>query len=131
LTEAGFSRPAAERAVITISEAALAFQTRYGGKVQRYLRSYGEIMLKDLDSIFQFSRLGRDEMRRAFIYWLQNALNMPLSFSDQALVQFCEANHITPDELSAAADDLNLNQAVVDDLTDLWVRDHSNRPTPA
>jgi hypothetical protein len=124
LQENGFSQAVAERGLTTVCQAALAFHAHHGGKLQRYLRSYGELMLKDLDGIFQFSSLTQAEMRDAFAYWFQNALNMPISLVDENMRKYCESHDLTPAQLIQAADELNLNLAIVDDLTALWVNSH-------
>lgn len=128
LQETGFSPAVAERGLTTICHAALVFQSHYGGKLQRYLRSYGELMLKDLDGIFQFSSLTDAEMRDAFTYWFQNTLNMPLSLVDKNLHEYCQAHGLTPAQLIEVADELDLNLAVLDDLVALWV---NSRPEDA
>ncbi len=125
LQESGLSHAVAERGLTAICQAALAFQTNYGGRVQRYLRRYGEVMLNDLERIFQFSGLTKEEMRHVFTYWFQNVLNLPLSLTDENLQKYCEAYHLTPVQLGEAADELNLNQALLDDLAALWVKSHS------
>ena len=73
-------------------------------------------MLRDLDLVFRFSTLGESEVKRAFTYWLQNVMNMPLSLMDEYVEVFSKDNHLKPEALFAAADELNINFALVDDL---------------
>lgn len=129
--ENGFSQSEAERALAATCQAALAFQTHYEGKPQRYLRSYGENMLNDLGGIFEFSSLTEIELRNAFTYWFQNALNMPLSLVDEHMHEYCRAHELTPSRLIDAADDVGLNLALLDDLMALWVNNHPRNDKPA
>ncbi len=116
LQESGFTDDEAKRTLTTISEAALALQRQFGGKIQRYLRTAGEAMLRDVDEIFQFSAIGNDQVKAAFTYWFQNALSMPLSLLDSDVQTFCNIHHIATQELILAADDLDINLALLDDL---------------
>ena len=45
-------------------------------------------------------------------------MNMPLSFTDENVVQFCQENNLTVEELFAAADELDMNFALVDDIVE-------------
>jgi hypothetical protein len=114
--EMGFEVEEAQRGVRAICEAALGLEEQFGGKVQNYLRSYGEKMLADAGRIFHFSALSASESRMAFTYWLQNVLNMPVSLLDKNVHLFCEQHGLTPSQLLAAADELDLNLALLDDL---------------
>ena len=62
MMESGVSSEQAQRGLAAICEAALGLKDHYNGKVQHYLRNYGELMLQDLNSIFQFSTLSEDEV---------------------------------------------------------------------
>ncbi len=119
LQENGFSPEESQSGLTTICEAAVGLQKHFGGKVQRYLRSYGESMLREINQFFRFSKMEDPEVKLAFTYWLQNVLTMPLSLFDSNVVMFCERHHLTPEELIAAADDLDLNVALLDDLIQL------------
>ncbi len=116
LQEAGFSQKEARRSVATIGEAALTLQKRYDGKVQRYLRRFGELILDDAGSAFRFSNLNKADVKRAFTYWLQNVLNMPLSLSDQSWEGFSRKHRVTPQQLVTAADELDVTLSYLDDL---------------
>jgi hypothetical protein len=76
-------------------------------------------MLRDLDRIFEFSALTEAEVRYAFTYWLQNVLNMPLSLIDENVRMFCAQHDLEPEQLFAAADELDVNLALVDDVVQL------------
>jgi hypothetical protein len=116
LEDGGFTSEEAQRGVVTVCEAAEGLQTRYSGKVQVYLRSYAERMLDDVKSVFHFDAMDGQSVRAAFTYWLQNVLSMPVSLQDDAIRTFGAAHGLTPEHLSAAADELDVNVALLDDL---------------
>jgi hypothetical protein len=121
LRENGFTEEQSNKALITLCEAALALQEQYDGKIQKYLRYYGELMLKDVKKTFNFSAIGDDEAASAFTYWLQNVLGMPLSLVDENVQRFCAQHNLQPGDLIAAADDLGF----MDDLAYL----HNAKPS--
>jgi hypothetical protein len=116
LEESGVDGEEAKKALTTICEAAVGLQKHFSGKAQLYLRRAGEAMLRGLSETFRFSELSDAQVQSAFTYWLQNVLNMPLSLLDANVVEFCEKHNLTPEELTTAADELDLNLAFVDDL---------------
>jgi hypothetical protein len=116
LQENGFSQDDAQKAIITMGEAARGLKKNYNSKVQLYLRKYGEEMIKDLGKTYSFSLLDDAEVKLAFTYWLQNVLNMPLSLEDDDVNNFCKDNNLTPERLFAAADEENISFALVDDI---------------
>jgi len=121
LEEVGMDPEEARQGLIAVCEAALGLQEHYGGKVQRYLRSYGELMLKDLGCTFQFTALSDVEVKRAFTYWLQNVLNMPVSLLDENVHKFCDEHGLTPEQWLTAADELDVSVALVDDLVQRYL----------
>jgi hypothetical protein len=116
LQEGGFSQEEARRGLGVMCDAALSLQRQFDGKVQRYLRRYGELMLRELDEFFQFTDLDADATRAAFTYWLQNVLNMPLPMLDERITAACQRLGVQPDELIVAADELGINLAFLDDV---------------
>jgi hypothetical protein len=116
LQEGGFGKEEALRGLDVICEAALSLQRQFDGKVQRYLRRYGELMLRELDEFFHFTALDAHATRAAFTYWLQNALNMPLPLLDERVTAACQRLRVQPDELIVAADELGINLAFLDDV---------------
>lgn len=134
LTENGLDPEEAKRALTTICEAALGLQKHFGGKVQAYLRSCGESMLREIGRAFHFSALKDSDVTFAFTYWLQNVLNMPFSLLDSNVLEFCDQYHLTPEQLVAAADDLDLNLAFLDDLIQSYLSRRvstEEQPVPA
>jgi hypothetical protein len=119
MLEAGIPQLVAKRGLTSAAEAAHAIQKTCGGKVQLWLRSHGERMLTDLLKTIRFTRLGKEEAQYALTYWLQNVLAMPLSLRDKNVLQFARQNHFSVNAVVAAADELDLNLALVDDLIHL------------
>lgn len=119
LRENGVSEAAAERALAAMCQAAAGLTEHWGGRIQRYLRHYGEMMLQDLGRTFRFDTIDEAQLHNAFTYWLQNALNMPLSLVNDDLLEYARAIDSTPAALIEAADELDMNLAVLDDLITL------------
>jgi hypothetical protein len=88
----------------------------YDGKVQRYLRHYGQQMLDALSHDFSYSQIAKEDVRHAFTHWLQNVLNMPVAVSEPAIAKFCERRGIRAEELLKVADELDINVALLDDM---------------
>ncbi len=116
LRDRGFDASQTETALATLIDAARSLHEHCDGKIQKYLRHYGEAMLSELPDYFSFSRLKPSDVEYAFTYWLQNTLNMPISLKDEKLTRFCERFGGDTDTLVAAADRLDINLALVDDL---------------
>jgi hypothetical protein len=121
LEEFGVVGDEAERALDIVFEAATALQTNWGGKIQLYLRHYGELMLNETREHFHFTSLQESEVQEAFTYWLQNVLNMPLSMLNADVRLFCDEAGLTPTQLFEAADRLDLNLAILDDLVEKYL----------
>jgi hypothetical protein len=112
----GFSADKARAAVTAIFEAALSLNERHDGKVQYYLRAYGEHMLAELRNHFQFSGLSEDDIQYIFAHWLQNVLNMPVVLAHPAMDQICDEFDLEAQDIVDVADDLDLNVALLDDI---------------
>jgi len=121
LRATGFSMAEAERALTAMCEAAHGLQEHFGGKVQRYLRDYGELMLLDLGRVFQFSTLSEADAADAFTYWFQNVLSLPLSLIDTDLKAFADQRGLDPHLMIQAADNMDLNLALLDDLVQRYM----------
>ena len=117
----GFDPDEAVRSLTAIREAAIGLTQKFDGKIQRYVRSHAEQMLADIPRTFKFSALDEAGARDAFTYWYQNAMAMPLSLVDSSVRQFCSEHRITPVELVAAADELGVNLAFLDDAIHYYV----------
>jgi hypothetical protein len=122
MEETGFSPEQAQKGLTTLSELALGIVKHFDGKLQRFLRHYGELMLRDLSQLLPISTLNARDVKYASVYWLQNVLNMPISLVDQDFKDFCKQHDLKPDQLILAADELDVNLALVDDIVQLYMR---------
>lgn len=121
LTRLGLSSDKATAVLVTICEAAAGFQGQYQGKVQRFLRKYGSLMIKDLGDTLSFSKLSTEDTEVTLTHWLQNVINMPLILSESKLEVLCTGLEVTMTDLVDAVDDLDLNLTLVDDLLFSWI----------
>lgn len=112
----GVPEERALRILLSLCQIARGLNSNFGGKIQLYLRSYGEQMLKDIPKFFLLKGCSDDEIQQIFTVWLQKVLNMPLPLRDSVLSEFCQKNDISTDELLEAADNMNLNFAIVDEM---------------
>lgn len=119
LVKKGVPAAQASRLISLLAEISKGVQTNFGGKIQRYLRSYGDKMLEDLPRQFPLKAGSVDEVKRIFTLWLQKVLNMPVPLRDSVLLAFCEKHGITPAALLQAADNIDLNVAIVDEMLGL------------
>lgn len=116
LEGAGFTTEESQVAASAIREAAVGFQRAYEGKVQKYLRHYGMIMLDEVIRTFSFSQLSGDATRRAFSLWLQNVLNMPVPTDDPMCNQTCKRLEVPYEAMVKAADEIDLNVSLLDNV---------------
>jgi hypothetical protein len=123
----GFTAEEAKSSIQIMHEAAKGLVAHNDGKIQKYLRGYGEKMLEELSEHFTFSKLTNAQVRQAFAYWLQNVLNMPLILADRAMQEFCREHGISLEILVREADDKNLNIALLDDLIEQYISDREKR----
>lgn len=115
----GFSEENAEKAVKIIIDVSKIIQNQYNGKIQKYLRIQGEKMVDELSEKFSEIPLENAQIRFAMSHWLQNVISAPISLKNDAMTEFCEKNATNEEEILQAADKLNLNMALVDDLLDM------------
>ena len=119
LIESGFTENESEKCILAMHEAAKSLKTHHDGKIQKYLRKYGQQMINEVPQNFSFSKMNEQDVKYAFTYWLQNVLNMPVSLDD-SVKEFCKKIGNKPEDLVQVADKLNLNIAIVDDLVRLY-----------
>lgn len=120
LSEAGFKNDAAEQALKNLNEAAKIIWQKFNGQVQRILRSESEVMIQNIAGSFNLSNLDDSSVRKIITRWLQNVLNLPVYLETEATSIFCNEMSITPDELINAADSLDINLGIVDELLQQW-----------
>ncbi len=130
LREYGLSATESKTVVATLREAATQIHKLLGGHLHKFLRHYAELMLRELTSRFRLKHLDAWQSQQAFVMWLQNTCNLPLSLDDANVAAFCTEFRITEKELVDAADAIELNLAVVDDLVALHVANSSGKELP-
>jgi hypothetical protein len=123
LQRKGYAQGQDERGLVALCELASSFVHQHDGKVQRYLRLYGQRMLDELGDHVRAGPLSDADIRYIFTHWLQNVLNMPICLSTSAVQEFCAANNVSLGELVDAADRQDLNLALLDDLVAEYVRE--------
>jgi predicted ester cyclase len=126
----GFTEAESERAVRLLSDVARALQTHADGKQQRFVRQFGEQLRDELVEAADTEAVDEARLRYATTHWLQNAFELPISLQHEAIEAFCERHDVTPEELWRAADEAELNVAVVDDLLNLDRKFAAERPGP-
>jgi hypothetical protein len=124
LLNTGFTTDEAKLATKSICETARGFKRQFEGKVQKFLRHCGNVMLKQVKKSFSFSQLSAAEATRAFSLWFQNTLNMPLPTPDPISDKACELLHVDYASLVKAADEVDVNVAILDNvLRAYWQRE--------
>lgn len=119
LVEEGVNPDEAERASKAIASAFAVLESKYGGKIALCLREHGTRLLNALAGEFKLTGLDRRSAHDALVFWVQNVLSLPLSRSTEDMESFCAQHGVTKDELIAAADGLDLNLGLLDDLISL------------
>jgi hypothetical protein len=117
--EAGFSDADATRALNTLTTAARAVQASHQGKIQRVLREAGERMVTAIVEALGWS-VKDDAARRIVTRWLHSVLNLPVFVPTTSTEAFCNRFGVETHDLIAAADELDVNVAIVDDLVETW-----------
>lgn len=109
------------RAAGLLTRIASVTENRFQGKLQRYLRRQGELMRDDLAGMFGDAGQPEGEqpaaeLRLGLTHWLQNACGIPISVQDSSIQRFCEQRGVTVTQLADAADEIDFNLALVDDV---------------
>ena len=119
----GIEQSDIDKSLSAICKVAQSIQENYDGKIQKFLRKYGEEIVNEFDSHVSFSEVDRGTQSRILVKWIQNTLAMPLAFSNIYTVKFCKKQGVTYLELAEAADNIGLNGSVLDDLLELYMVD--------
>jgi len=112
-----------KKSLSAICKVAQAIQENYDGKIQKFLRKYGQEIVDEFDSHVSFSEVDKGTQSRILVKWIQNTLCMPLAFSNIYTSRFCEMNGASYWELAEAADNLGINGAMLDDLLEVYIVD--------
>ena len=116
LTRLGFQPESAQRAVATIVEAANFLQDHYGGRVQVLLRRQGQVVLDNLMAELPLLSVDEESRRAILTHWLQRTLDLPIPVSSRGVRLAASAHHADIAELVDAADRLDINVAILDEL---------------
>ncbi|MEA1944501.1 MAG: hypothetical protein U9N07_04090 [Euryarchaeota archaeon] len=111
------------KSLSAICKVAQAISENYDGKIQKFLRKYGEEIVNEFDSHVSFSEVSKGTQSRILVKWIQNTLCMPLAFSNVYTVRFCKREDVNYNELAEAADNIGLSGAVLDDLLEVYIVD--------
>jgi hypothetical protein len=117
------SEEQALKVLLPLCQIAKKLSSDFGGKIQLCLRSYGETMLREALALFPLQGISEDEARLIFTAWLQKVTNMPLLLLAPEVSEFCRKHEISIAELIEAADNIDMNVAIVDELLKLWAND--------
>lgn len=118
MIEMGVNEEHASVALNAILEATHFVSQKYNGKLQLLIRGYGELILNEMTKNLDLKSLSREQVQIALTYWLQNALSMPLSLSDERMEAYCQRHGFSPAQVRDAADELGFNLSYLDDLID-------------
>jgi hypothetical protein len=116
LTRHGLSAGEADEVVTLLAQVAASLVERHDGRIQRFLRHHGHTILDDLLGMVPAAGARGAELRRGFTHWLQNAVELPLSVMDTAVREFLDERGATLAQLEDAADEVDFNLALVDDI---------------
>ncbi len=120
LKEAGFDDASARQAILVLAQAAKKVQIELDGNIQRLLRQEGERMIQNVVAFIGFAGLDEKLARHTVTRWLQNVLNVPVCLETESMRTFCAELKTGTKALVAAADDLDINVAIVDDVVQQW-----------
>jgi len=119
----GFTEEESKRSLSVMHEAAKSLMEHHDGKIQKYLRKYGQQMLDEFAEHFSFTGMDEKDLNNAVTYWLQNVLNMPVNLKTESIDTYCATLGISYEELVKEADNLNINVALLDDMIDQHMQD--------
>ena len=121
LSESGFTKEESRNTVLVMHEASTSLERHHDGKIQKYIRKYGQRMIDELSENFSFSKMRKHDVELAFTYWLQNVLNMPVNLKTKSTDAFCERFKVTDEKLVREADRMDVNLALLDDMILNWL----------
>nr|AUN37270.1 hypothetical protein [uncultured bacterium] len=116
LADSGLSSEARDKTVTALSQAATFFTNKYRGRVQAFLRQFGERLVEELRAGIGFSTLTPVEADLVLTYWLQNILELPLSLKDESVAEFASKHGMDIEEYIETADSMGLSVGFLDDL---------------
>jgi hypothetical protein len=115
----GFSAKEALVAADSLIALARAIEKEYNGKIQHAARKHAESLREELVTKLKDGISDEPKLRHAISLWLQNAFSLPISLERKSVTDFCNQNSIRIQDLGKAADSLDLNLAIVDDIIEI------------
>jgi hypothetical protein len=112
----GLSPGEATKALIALTEVSENIDVEFNGKLQLYLRQSFDAVAEQMLTVFPVSVLSNENLRHAYRFWLQNVASAPLSLTHPNARTFCESRQVAWDEMIEAADDADINLALLDDI---------------
>jgi hypothetical protein len=116
----GFKEEEARSCSRGICTIARGIKQNYEGKVQKFLRKYGNLMIEEMDKLFSFEGLSKDDREYVFAHWLQNSLQMPVPLAAGPEDRFYKDNSIKEEDLLEFADKLDITVPLVNDVIRLY-----------
>jgi hypothetical protein len=120
LGEAGIDEHTSTLILHSLVEAATAVQSKVAGQAQRLIRSESHALIKRLTEFLSFSRLDSHTATLITTRWLQDILNLPVLLETESINAFIEDMDISTEELIEAADELDINLALIDEIVQHW-----------
>lgn len=105
--------------LLPLCQIAKKLSADFGGKIQLYLRSYGMTMLREAMAFFPLQGMSKDEALLIFTAWLQRVANMPVLLLTSEVNEFCKKHELSSAELIEAADNIDMNVAIIDEMLKL------------
>lgn len=119
LEKAGFTSENATKSLKFMEEVAVQLHKDHNGKIQNYLRQYGEAMLLEMKQDLRLEK--HPSSHQALSLWLQNILNMPIPATDPIAEKACRNLGVEYKDLVEAATVQDINIALLDDaLRSYW-----------
>lgn len=115
LSSLGLSEGETRALLKDLAEAADEVQAQHQGHVHRLLEVVGEQLHDRLLAALGKHR-GSEQLGRALTHWLQNTMSMPILLDSPELQQFRKAHDADVAQLLAAAERIDLNIALLDDI---------------
>jgi hypothetical protein len=125
LLQADMDTEEAEAAADALLKLSGWINNKWNGYIQKFLRSYGVRMIKELQTYLTRSGIESGQSKRIATVWLQNVCNLPMLLEgDPHIKNFCSKFKLTETGLIDILDELGLNACLADDL--LAIHDEPN-----
>ncbi|MDD3857554.1 MAG: hypothetical protein PHP43_05835 [Methanoculleus sp.] len=118
LQKNGVEKQNVDTVLLTLSQLARGIKNNYG-RMQLFLRKYGQLMLDELDESIKLTAVDKGVERYIYATWLQNILEFPLPLSNDSVQKFCMDENCSLEEVIDTADKLDINVAMLDDILDI------------